>query len=176
MVWSFRTRFHCWLPWCVCVYVCVCVCMCPMPWEKCTCTHTHTHIHTHTHTYTHTHQGSQQWKRVRKLHTIIFSFKQIPLRNVWTPSPPNYVLNSGIYFLQQSLVWFNGTSTIAGYLMPNLFLYKWTVLFKTIQFSISIVFFVDTQLNVKTVLFQVFQLSLSTQLNCRKQFYFKQFS
>ena len=34
-------------------------------------------------------------------------------------------------------VWY-GTSTIAGYLMPNPFLYIQTVLFQTIQFSISI--------------------------------------
>ena len=37
----------------------------------------------------------------------------------------------------QRLVWFYGTSTIEGYLMPNLFLYIKTVLFQTIQFSIS---------------------------------------
>ena len=34
-------------------------------------------------------------------------------------------------------VWFYGTSTIVGYLMLNLFLYTQTVLFQTIQFSIS---------------------------------------
>ena len=32
---------------------------------------------------------------------------------------------------------FYGISTIVGYLMPNQFLYKWTVLLQTIQFSIS---------------------------------------
>ena len=34
-------------------------------------------------------------------------------------------------------VWFYGTSTIVGYLMPNPFLYILTVLFQTIQFSLS---------------------------------------
>ena len=38
------------------------------------------------------------------------------------------------------LVWLNGTSIIAGYLMLNPFLYIKTVLFQTIQFSISIQF------------------------------------
>ena len=41
--------------------------------------------------------------------------------------------------------------TFLGYLMPNLFLYKYTILFQTIQFSISIVF-------VKTVLLQTIQV------------------
>ena len=40
------------------------------------------------------------------------------------------------------LVWFYGTSTIVGYLMPNSFLY------------------------IKTVLFQIIQLSISTQFSC----------
>ena len=48
-----------------------------------------------------------------------------------------------------------------GYLMQNPFLYKWTVLFQTIQFSTNIVF-VYAQLNVKTVLFQTIQFSVST--------------
>ena len=43
-----------------------------------------------------------------------------------------------------------------------------------IQFSISIVF-VYTQLNVKTVLFQTIQFSVSIS-SMSKQFYFKQFS
>ena len=45
-----------------------------------------------------------------------------------------------------------------------------SVLFQTIQLSISIFFFVHTQLNVKTVLFQAIQLSI------QKHFHFKQFS
>ena len=46
-----------------------------------------------------------------------------------------------------SLVWFGfyGLSTIVGYLMLNLFLYIWTVLFQTIQLSISTVFFLFAQ-------------------------------
>ena len=79
---------------------------------------------------------------------------------------------------------FYDTSTFVSYLMPNPFLYKYTVLFQTIkfsiktqfncqiiqfsqtiliqtiQFSVSIVF-VYTQLNVKTVLFQTIQFSVN---------------
>ena len=47
---------------------------------------------------------------------------------------------------------FYSITTFVGYLMPNPFLYKWTVLFQIIQFSIS------------------------TQFNCQKHFYFTQFS
>ena len=47
---------------------------------------------------------------------------------------------------------FYGISTFVDYLMPNSFLYIWTVLFQTIQFSIS------------------------TQFSCQKHFYFKLFS
>ena len=71
--------------------------------------------------------------------------------------------------------------------MPNLFLYKYTVLFQTIQFSIRKVF-VYTQLNVKTVQFSIIQFRGSTvsmsktfvfqtiQFSIQKQFHFKQFS
>ena len=51
------------------------------------------------------------------------------------------------------MVWFDGfygISTLVGYLMPNPFLCK-SVLFKTIQFSVS------------------------TQFDCQKHFYFKLF-
>ena len=47
---------------------------------------------------------------------------------------------------------FYGISTFIGYLMPNQFLYQQTVLFQTIQ------------------------LSMNTQFNCQKRFYFKLFS
>ena len=53
-----------------------------------------------------------------------------------------------------SLVWFvgfYGISTPVGYLTPNPFLCKWSVLLKTIQFSIG------------------------TQFNCQKHFHFKLF-
>ena len=46
--------------------------------------------------------------------------------------------------------WFYGISTLVGYLTPNPFLYK-SILFKTVQFSIS------------------------TQFNCQKHFHFKLF-
>ena len=85
---------------------------------------------------------------------------------------------------------FYGISTFVGYLMPNLFLCKYLVLFQTIQFSISTVSLsktfqfqairfiqtvlilviqfsistdvVYTQLNFKTVLYQTIQFSVST--------------
>ena len=46
-----------------------------------------------------------------------------------------------------------------------------TVLFQIIQFSISTQFFVYTQLNDQTVLFQVIQFSISTKLNGSKYYY-----
>ena len=46
---------------------------------------------------------------------------------------------------------FYGISTFLGYLTPNLFLYKWSVLFQTIQFS------------------------MNSQFNCLKHFYFQLF-
>ena len=60
------------------------------------------------------------------------------------------------------LVWFYGTSTIVGYLMPNPFLYIQTFLYQTIQFSISTQFQCQKtvpfqkvrSLYVKTVQFQ----------------------
>ena len=85
------------------------------------------------------------------------------------------------------VVWYYDISTFVGYSMPNLCLYKLSVLFQTIQFSISTQFdyqkhsissysvqsnssnstihfsistvLVHTQLNVKTVLFQRIQFS-----------------
>ena len=50
------------------------------------------------------------------------------------------------------MVWFYGISTTIGYLMPNPFLYLLTVLFQTIQ------------------------LSISKHFKCQKYFYFKLFS
>ena len=88
------------------------------------------------------------------------------------------------------LVWFvgfYGISTFVGYLTPNPFLYKQSVLFQTIQFSISTQFYchkhfyfrlfkqlyVTIQLSLNTVsmsknsLFQIIQLSISTQFKCK---------
>ena len=42
-----------------------------------------------------------------------------------------------------------------------------TVLFQTIQFSISTQFFVYIQLDVKKVLFQTIQFNMSTQIKCQ---------
>ena len=44
---------------------------------------------------------------------------------------------------------FYGVSTFVGYLMPNPFLYKLTVLFQTIQFRISTQFNYQEHLNFK---------------------------
>ena len=55
-------------------------------------------------------------------------------------------------------------SNFVGYLMPNPFLYKETVLITPVQFSISIVF-VYMQLHVKTVVFEAIQFSISTQFS-----------
>ena len=67
-------------------------------------------------------------------------------KHIWMQK---YYTASRVWF---DLVWFYGTSTIVGYLIPNPFL------------------------NIKTVLFQIIQLNISTQFHCKKQFYFKQFS
>ena len=91
---------------------------------------------------------------------------------------------------------FYDISTFIGYLLPNPFLYILTVLFQTVQFSISIVFFItfvcffvfygiskfvgyfmpNPFLYKKSVLFQTIQFSMSTQFNRQKHFYFKLFS
>ena len=51
---------------------------------------------------------------------------------------PDMTLNNQMFWF--GLVWFYGISTVVGYLMPNPFLYRSTVLFQTIQFSISRLF------------------------------------
>ena len=96
------------------------------------------------------------------------------------------------------VAWLLGIKTFVGYLMPKPFLYKWSVRFQTIHFSIRTLFkckykvwmskiflfqviqfsqtvliqtihfsisivFVHTQLNVKKVIFQTIQLSISTR-------------
>ena len=64
-------------------------------------------------------------------------------------------------FLFLSLFGFYGISTFVGYLMPNPFIYKWTVLFQTIQFS------VNTVSMSKTALYQTIQFSISRQFTCQ---------
>ena len=46
-------------------------------------------------------------------------------------------VNPFILLVGRLVVWVYGISTIVCYLMPNLFLYKLSVLFQTIQFSMS---------------------------------------
>ena len=88
------------------------------------------------------------------------------------------------------LVEFYGISTFVGYLTPNQFLCKLSVLFKTIQFSMSTQFncqkyvyfklfslvkqlYITIQLSGstfsvwKTVQFQTIQFSISTQFKCK---------
>ena len=75
-------------------------------------------------------------------------------------------------------VWFSFMVHQSLYVINAKSILNMTVLFQTIQFNISIVFFffVYTQLIVKTVLFQTIQFSISTQFECQKQFHFKQLS
>ena len=64
------------------------------------------------------------------------------------------------------LVWFYGISTFVGYLTPNPFLCKWSVLLKTVQFSISTRF--NCQKHFHFILFKqlyvIIQLSVNTVL------------
>ena len=75
----------------------------------------------------------------------------------WWGSTPGALGNVEYFFIANiskstqtqngSLIWlvyFYGTSTIVGYLLLNPFLYIWTILFQTIQFSISKVFYLQT--------------------------------
>ena len=74
------------------------------------------------------------------------------------------------------LVWFYGIPTIVGYLMPNLFIdINSSISNNSVKHKYSF-FFVYTQLNVKTSLFQTIQFSIGKQFKWQKQFYFKQFS
>ena len=63
-------------------------------------------------------------------------------------------------------VGFYGISTFVGYLTPNPFLCKFSVLFKTIQFSISTQFNCQNHFNLKLFkkLFVTIQLSVNTIL------------
>ena len=79
------------------------------------------------------------------LTTVIVSLKSIP--NLY-----NLICQRNGYCLKKRTLWvvsfwFYGTSTVAGYLIPNPFLYTSTVLFPTIQFSIntqfSSIWFID---------------------------------
>ena len=71
---------------------------------------------------------------------------------------------------------FYGISTSVGYfLMPNPFLYKDTVLFQTVQFSLSTLF--NCQKHFYFKLFCLFkQFSFKQFSLAYKKFYFKQFS
>ena len=60
------------------------------------------------------------------------------------------------------LVGFYGISFFVGYLMPNPFLYKYSVLFQAIQFSQTVL--IQT---IKKVLFQVIQFSISMSFKCQ---------
>ena len=75
-----------------------------------------------------------------------------------------------VYWLVGWLVGFHGISTFVGYLMPDPFLYKHSVLLQTIQFSLSTEFncqktflFQAIQF-IQTVLLQPIQFSISTDL------------
>ena len=68
-----------------------------------------------------------------------------------------YILN------MYDLVWFFGISTIVSYFMPNIFLHvNSSISNNLVEHKNS---FVYAQLNVKTILFQIIQLSISTLLS-----------
>ena len=93
-----------------------------------TLVYTHTHTHTHTHIYIYIYMcvcvciSVCVWSKIDIKHNVGWLF--------------------GFY----------GVSIFLGYLTPDLFLYKWAVLFQTIQFS------------------------MSTEFNYQKHFYFQLFS
>ena len=60
-------------------------------------------------------------------------------------------------------VWFYGISTFVGYLTPNPFLCKQSVLLKTVQFSISTQFNFQKYFHFKQ-LYVIIQLSVNTVL------------
>ena len=63
------------------------------------------------------------------------------------------------------LVDFYGISTFVGYVTPNQFLCKLSVLFQTIQFSICTQFKCKYSFIVKTFLFQAIQFNQTIQFN-----------
>ena len=82
--------------------------------------------------------------------------------------------DSGLF----GLVWFvgfNGISTFIGYLTPNPFLCKKSVLFKTIQFSISTQFNCQKHFYFQTIQALICNNSIKCKysFNVEKQFYFK---
>ena len=113
-------------------------------------------------------------KKINNLHLILCSWGII---HFYCNQPLLIILNElqillGILFHSSShmvfrlrmLVWFGfvgfyGISTIVGYLMPNSFLFVYTVLFQTIQFSISTQFSsiwsIDRTLSGATTLGQI---------------------
>ena len=65
----------------------------------------------------------------------------------------------------KGFVWFDGISTIVGYLMPYIYIYIYMKQFYFKQFSLVQVLFLFTQLNFKTVLFQTIHFIISTQFS-----------
>ena len=74
------------------------------------------------------------------------------MRNIYRQSHTDIAEENYHVCMVGWLVEYYDISTFVGYLMPNLILYKLSVVFQTIQFS------------------------MSKQFNCQKHFYFKLFS
>ena len=84
--------------------------------------------------------GTSQWlNKYKQFVTNYVRFKK------WTIKVDILSIDtSGISLIWFNLVWFYGMSTTVGYLMPNSFLYIKTVLFQIIQLNISTVLCLHT--------------------------------
>ena len=82
----------------------------------------------------------------------------INLRRLFNAKSSLYIHIEYIWF---GLVGFYGILTFVGYLIQNPFLYKYSVLFQTIQFSVSGVSM------SKTVPLRIIQFSKSSQFKCK---------
>ena len=102
-------------------------------------------------------------------------------KNLFKQMTVDEIYDKSGQFMFVYLFGFYGISTFVGYLMPNPFLYKWTVLFQTNQFSMSIQFNCQKHFYsklfglVNQFYFKQFILTL-VDFQCQKHFYFKQFS
>ena len=105
------------------------------------------------------------WVTISKLGTVGPFFCEDDRNNPMAVKKESYIpiLEQ---FLEELAVWFGLVLWHIHYcrlLMPNPFLYIYTVLFQAIHFNISMLFVYS--LNIKTDLFQTIQFSISTQLS-----------
>ena len=111
--------------------------------------------------------SSETLKRIMKLGWLVVLFYSIStLFGSFNADSSHFDKNFVLVLF--CLVWFCGISIIISYSMPNPFLYILTVLFQTIQFSISIQFKCQKQFDLKLFTFVNkinCYLSLTIQLN-----------